>query len=40
MTGSLLRSTLSPIDPHDATPKRGQSLPGWGLGMRHPAATG
>jgi len=34
--GSLLRSLLSAINPDDAPPKRGQSLPGWGLGLRHP----
>ena len=40
MPGSLLRSLLSATNPDDAPPKRGQSLPEWGLGLRHPAATG
>jgi len=40
MPGSLLRSLLSGINPADAPPNRGQSLPGWGLGLRHHAATG
>ena len=40
MPGSLLRSLLSATNPDDAPPNRGQSLPGWGLGLRHPAATG
>jgi hypothetical protein len=39
MPGSLLRSSLSAVDPHDAPPKRGQSLPEWGLGLRQGAAT-
>jgi hypothetical protein len=39
MPGSLLRSSLSAIDPHNAPPKRGQSPPEWGLGLRHPAPT-
>jgi hypothetical protein len=40
MPGSLLRSLLSAMNLDDAPPKRGQSLPEWGLGLRHPAATG
>jgi hypothetical protein len=40
MPSSLLRSLLSATNPADAAPNRGQSLPGWGLGLRHHAATG
>ena len=40
MPGSLLRSLLSATNPDDAPTNRGQSLPEWGLGLRHPAATG
>jgi len=36
MPGSLLRSLLTAINPDDAPPKRGQRLPEWGLGLRHP----
>ena len=36
----VMSEKLPQINPDDAPPKRGPSLPGWGLGMRHPAATG
>jgi len=40
MPGSLLRSLLSAMNPDDAPPKRGQSLPEWGLGLRQGVASG
>jgi hypothetical protein len=40
MHGSLLRSLLSAMNPDDAPPKRGQSLPEWGLGLRQGVASG
>jgi hypothetical protein len=40
MPGSLLRSSLSATNPDEAPPNRRQSLPGWGLGLQHLAATG
>ena len=40
MAGSLLRFSFSVISPQQAPPKRGQSLPEWGLGLQQGVATG